>query len=96
MRDFRQLLNGCSMRIKEILSQRASFRHLCDTQPSRIGANSGKWWREPLSVFATSFTVVAPKASLERATRIELAFSACNCPSVREPKSFRQFFGVSE
>jgi hypothetical protein len=42
MRDFRQHLNGRSMRINEVLSKRAYLRHLCDTQPLRIVANGGE------------------------------------------------------
>jgi len=52
------------------------MRQCFDSKSWRIGANVGEQWRKPTAMFPTNLPVMTTKSSLERATRIELAFSA--------------------
>src|SRR5471030_3151545 len=68
-RDWRQVT------VRDLLPL-SRLRQCCDSEKWRTGENSGEQWRKPTAMFATIWSVVATKSSLERATRIELAFSA--------------------
>ena len=51
-------------------------RHFCDSEPCRRGANGGEKWRTSPRERHSKYLFPSGKRLMERATRIELAFSA--------------------